>query len=414
MQFLSRKVYFELKRHLNNPEMSVILGPRQAGKTTLMLKIMDELKAEGKPCLYLNLDILEDKQYFLTQHTLINYIQKKLGKEGTVFLDEVHRLENAGLFLKGLYDMRESYKFVVSGSGSLELKASILEPMTGRKREFLCMPLSFSEFAANKLSVDFKDVSAALDTNKYEYSRLMDEYLAFGGYPRVVLSQTYEEKFSILSEIYKSYVERDIEVLLRVEKSAVFESLVRILANQVGNMVNKKELASTLGVTERTINKYIYLLEKTFILAIVRPFYSRVRKEITKAPKVFFMDLGLLALAQGRSPEVQSRAGGTFENACYLRLNELNLLDSVKFWRSKMGAEVDFVVRSPKTGKIIPVEVKSSVKKERALSKSLLSFIDKYKPDDCFIYNRENYFELERGRTKISGLPYHYSLPLAN
>ena len=391
--------------------MSVILGPRQAGKTTLMLKLMEELKASNKPAVYLNLGILEDKQYFLTQHTLIDRVQRLLGMEGVVFLDEIHRLENAGLYLKGLYDMKTPYKFVVSGSGSLELKANIMEPMTGRKREFLCMPLSFSEFAANRLSVNLKDLDSTIDSNKYELARLVDEYMAFGGYPRVVLSQTYEEKFSVLSEIYKSYLERDIEALLKVEKSGVFESLVRILASQVGNMVNKSELSSTLGVTERTIKKYTHLLEKTFIIAMVPPFYSRVRREITKSSKVFFMDLGMLALAQGRSPEVKFSEGGTFENACYLRLNELNLLERVKFWRSKTGAEVDFVIISPKTGKAIPVEVKSSVKEERPLSKSLISFIGKYKPNACFIYNRENSFESKRGNTKIGVLPYHYTLP---
>ncbi len=406
MRFLSRKVYLELKNGLTSPEMSVMLGPRQAGKTTLMLKLMEELELAGKACIYMNLDILEDRQYFVTQHTLVGHIQRKIGEDGVVFLDEVHRLENAGLFLKGLYDMRTPYKFVVSGSGSLELKANILEPMTGRKREFFCMPLSFSEFAANKLSVDFADVDNALDENKYECLRLISEYLAFGGYPRVVLGQTYEEKVSILSEIYKSYIERDIEALLKVEKSNVFESLVRILANQVGNVVNKKELSSTLGVTERTISKYIFLLEKTFILAMVSPFYRRVRKEITKSPKVFFMDLGLLALAQGRRPEVQFNAGGVFENACYLRLNELELLERVKFWRSKTGAEVDFVVISPETGGPIPIEVKSSVNEGFTLSRSLLSFMDKYRPQICFVYNKDKYFEMERKGAKIIVLPY--------
>jgi len=203
MQFLSRRIYFDLKNHLDSPEMSVILGPRQAGKTTLMLKLMEELKASNKPAVYLNLDILEDKQYFLTQHTLIDRVQRLLGMEGVVFLDEIHRLENAGLYLKGLYDMKTPYKFVVSGSGSLELKANIMEPMTGRKREFLCMPLSFSEFAANRLSVNLKDLDSTIDSNKYELARLVDEYMAFGGYPRVVLSQTYEEKFRFYQRFIK-------------------------------------------------------------------------------------------------------------------------------------------------------------------------------------------------------------------
>lgn len=409
MRFLPRKIYFEVKNHLAKPEISLILGPRQAGKTTIMLKLADELKKEEKRYAYFNLDVVEDKLYFQTQHTLLDRLQKLIGQApAVVFIDEIQRLENAGLFLKGLYDLQTGYKFVVSGSGSLELKANIIEPMTGRKRIFYCLPLSFTEFAADKLKVKFAEIASALNSNLHERKRVVSEYLTYGGYPRVVLSPTHQEKIEILSEIYKSYLEKDIQLLLKVEKEKVFEALVKILAAQTGNLVNYAELASTLGTTVKTVEKYLYLLEKTFILILVRPFFRNARKELIKSPKVYFYDLGLLQFAQGRLPAVEEEIKGeVFENACFLRLKELEILESPHFWRSRAGAEVDFIIFSRK-GKITPVEVKLSPTKIGTLGKSLISFFTKYQPEKAFIYTKEDAGTVKRFNTETTILPYHY------
>ena len=406
MKFLQRKVYLELKNHLSKPEMSLILGPRQAGKTTIMLKVVDDLKREGKPCAYFNLDVIEEKLYFRTQHTLLEQIKKIVGSSpAVVFIDEVHRLENAGLFLKGLYDLRSGHKFIVSGSGSLELKANIIEPMTGRKKIFSCLPLSFTEFVANRLDVSFDQIETALNANFHERQRLVNEYLLYGGYPRVVLASTHQEKVDVLSEIYKSYLERDIQLLLGVEKEQAFEALIKVLASQVGNLVNRAELASTLGVAEKTVEKYLYLLEKTFVLGLLRPFFRNARKELTKSPKVYFCDLGFLHLAQGILAAPPSELeGGVFENACFLRLGELNLLEVVRFWRSRSGAEVDFVILSE--GKPVPIEVKLKGK-VGTLGKSLISFFERYQPEKAFIYTKEKQAQIERYGVKVNYLPFH-------
>lgn len=408
MQFLKRTVYFQLKEHLNKPEISLILGPRQAGKTTIMLKLSEELKQEKRPFVYLNLDIIEDKQYFQTQHTLLDRVEKTVGKKPTVvFIDEIHRLENAGLFLKGLYDLKTPHKFVVSGSGSLELKANIVEPMTGRKRVFTCLPLSFGEFSANKLGVELNQVEKSLAINPFGSQRLMTEYLNYGGYPRVVLASTHQEKIEILSEIYKSYLEKDIQLLLGVEKEEAFNSLVKILGSQIGNLVNRAELSSTLGLGERTVEKYLFLLEKTFVIALVKPFFRNARKEIRKSPKVYFLDMGFLRLAQGATNTLTPKIeGGLFENACFLRLNELGFREKPHFWRSTSGAEVDFVISSPQTGEPVPIEIKSSVGKRRTLGKSLASFLDKYKPKKIFIYTKEEESSFKKLGTSVFIIPF--------
>jgi len=408
MQFLERTLYSQLKKHLSQPEISLILGPRQAGKTTLMLKLAEELTRKNQATAFFNLDVLEDKQFFQTQHTLLDRVKQIAGNQKTVvFIDEIHRLEDAGLFLKGLYDLQSPHKFVVSGSGSLELKANVIEPMTGRKKIFSCLPLSFTEFAANRLVADFEKVSAILKTNPHEERRLVNEYLTYGGYPRVVLSPTHQEKVETLTEIYQSYLERDIELLLKVEKTAAFQNLVKLLANQVGGLVNRAQLSSALGVTQRTVTKYISLLEKTFVVALVPPFYKSARRELTRSPKVYFLDLGLLHLAQGRLPLAPTAVeGGLFENACFLRLKELDLLEPPHFWRTKTGAEVDFIISSPRTGEAIPIEVKISQKKAETVGKGLISFMKKYHPWQTFIYTQEQSEEIEKFGHRIIYLPF--------
>ncbi len=418
MQFIPRQIYSDLKQHLTAPEISLILGPRQAGKTTIIEKLRNGLKEKNQPTVILNLDIIEDRQFFDSQHILLDFIEKKVGKrKAYVFIDEISRLENAGLFLKGLYDLKSNHKYLVTGSGSLELKASVMEPLTGRKKIFYCFPLSFSEFAAYKVGVEkanfdqlYADTTKILVTQPLLRQRIVNEYINFGGYPRVVLAQTEEEKTEILREIYTSYLDKDIKLLLKLDKERAFENLVKILAGQVGNLINRAELASTLGVTEKTVERYLYLLEKTFVIDLVRPFYTNIRKELVKSPKVYFVDLGFLYIAQAIRPTIERRVlGSVFENACWLRLNELDLIKSPQFWRTKSGAEVDFVTISDTTGKPIPIEVKMSP--PNSLGRSLLSFIKKYQPKEGFIY-----FESGKGngshrvyqQTTVHFIPYHW------
>lgn len=409
MIFLPRKIYQRLKNSFKQKEISLILGPRQAGKTTIMHKLSEELKSIGKLSAYFNLDILEDKQYFTTQHNLLDRIKKTVGeKPAVVFIDEIQRLDNSGLFLKGLYDINSPYKYVVSGSGSLELKSNILEPMTGRKIIFYCPPLSFSEFCAYKLQTDLNRTDKILaGSNPQEQSRIINEYINFGGYPRVVLAETYEAKTQILQEIYQSYLEKDIQLLLKVEKEESFSALVKILASQVGNILNRAALSSDLGVTEKTIKKYLYLLEKTFIIKLLKPYFRNVRKELKKSPKVYFVDLGLLRFAQGKVAKALPVEGNIFENACFLRLLELELFEEIKYWRTQSGAEVDFVISSPTTGKPIPVEVKTTFT-GASIGRGLFSFFSHYNPDTAFIYSLVNRQDIKRKDVDLHVIPYHH------
>ena len=155
---IKRNLLKQLKDHLVKKEISLIVGPRQAGKTTLMLFLKDYLEKRGEKTVFLNLDIERERQFFNSQEDLINKIKLEVGKsKAYVFIDEIQRKENAGLFLKGIYDMGLPYKFIVSGSGSLELKEKIHESLAGRKRVFELNTISFDEFVNFKTGYRYEE-----------------------------------------------------------------------------------------------------------------------------------------------------------------------------------------------------------------------------------------------------------------
>jgi predicted AAA+ superfamily ATPase len=407
---IERKLFEDLKRHLSQKEISLIVGPRQAGKTTLMLILRDYLVKQGNNTLFLSLDFGSDQPFFISQRNLVNKIQLEIGKKkGYVFIDEIQRREDAGIFLKGLYDSNLPYKFIVSGSGSLELKEKIHESLVGRKRIFELNTVSFKEFINFKTDCRYRDSLPeffALERDRTK--ELLIEYLNFGGYPRLLLEDEQREKARIIDEIYRSYLERDISYLLRVEKPESFSNLIKVLASQIGRLINYSELSSTLGISIQTIKNYLWYAEKTFIIHRISPFFRNIRKEITKSPVTYFYDLGLRNYALGlyggliHSPE----AGFVFQNFILNILRERFLPSpaGIHFWRTKDRAEVDFVIDLGQ--RILPVEVKFKEMKKPELGRSLRSFINKYQPEVAWVINMELREKIKLDKTEIHFMPF--------
>lgn len=376
--FIQRQLLNQLQKHLKQKEISLILGPRQAGKTTLVLKLKEDLEKQRQKTAYFNLDRLEDLELFQNQKNILAKIKFEYGeKKVFVFIDEIQRLTNAGLFLKGLYDYHSPYKFIVTGSGSLELKENLIEPLTGRKKSFYLYPLSFNEFFQFKTNKKAADFSQFYQFNQNEAQRILDEYLIFGGYPRVVLSKTRQEKQDSLEEIYSSYLEKDVKTLLGVEKDLAYQHLLRYLAGETGSLFKKSEICRNLGINIKTLNRYLFLLEKTFVIKLVRPFYKNITKELTKTPKVYFIDLGLRNfILQGfRSFFEREDRGKIFENFVFLQLLHRDPCFGIWFWRTNRGAEVDFILQEKN---LLAFEVKAGQIKPGLVGKSLLSFLKKY------------------------------------
>ncbi|MBE9582031.1 MAG: ATP-binding protein [Proteobacteria bacterium] len=408
---IERKLFSDLVGHLHQKEISIIIGPRQSGKTTLMDLLREHLDKKGERTLYLNLDIEWDRPHFESQSALLGKIELELSKKRAyVFIDEIQRKENAGLFLKGLFDLKLPYKFIVSGSGSLELKEKIHESLVGRKRLFELNTITFDEFINHKTDYKYKEnLAGFLEIEKDKTQQLLMEYMSFGGYPRVVLASELTEKIRIIDEIFSSILEKDIAYLLKVDKTEAFSALIKVLSSQIGNLINYSELSSTLNISYQTVKKYLWYSQKIFLLDIISPYARNVRKEITKSPVPYFWDLGLRNYALGIFGHLgsPSECGFIFENLVFLLLKEQIRFSATKlnFWRTKDKAEVDFVLERGRN--IVPIEVKYKSLKKTEVSRSLRSFIEKYSPDEAYVVNLDYSNTLRINKTTLFFLPYY-------
>ena len=407
---IKRKLFKSLKKHLKQKEITLLVGPRQAGKTTLLLMLKEYLAKRGEKTVFFNLDIEDDRRYFHSQTEFLNKVKLEIGEnEGFIFIDEIQQKENAGIFLKGIYDMNTIYKFIVSGSGSVELKEKIHESLTGRKRLFELTTLSFEEFVNFKTNYAYEDKLKDFFTiDKDKVNILLKEYLNFGGYPRVVLESRLEEKRLLINEIYKSYIEKDISYLLKVKKADTFSNLVRLLASQTGKITNYNELSSNLGLAHVTLREYLHHLEKTFILRRISPFFKNIKKEIRRAPVFYFYDLGLRNFSVSEFGNLYEReaAAFVFQNfVCNILIEKIeNTGARLFFWRTKDKAEVDFVI--DRGLEQIPIEVKFQRLKFPKIPIALRNFIKRYQPEKAYIVNLELRETLEIKKTKVFFIPY--------
>ena len=411
MNLIKRKIEHTIWDHLSKKEITLIIGPRQAGKTTLLQVIERRLQERKIPTLFLNLDIERHNEYFSSQDTFLHKLGLEFpGKRGVVFIDEFQRKENAGLFLKGIYDMDTGFKFVVSGSGSMELKESIHESLAGRKRMFDLLPLSISEIIHHKTAYRYEyRLQEYCSFEKNITGQYLDEYLQSGGFPRVVLENTSDEKRIVMDEIYRSYIEKDIVALLNIDRPDAFSRLLKLLATNIGLPVQYSTLAADSGLSVPTLRKYIMYAERTFSINVVTPFFTNKRKEITKSPVVYFTDPGFRNYSVGLFGNITHprEYGLLFQNFIYLLL-----LDhtrgrgwNIHFWRTTDKSEVDFVIDKKK--EVLPVEVKYSSLSKPAVSRSFRSFIEKYNPGEAWIVNLDYEKEIKINTTVVKFLPWY-------
>ncbi len=409
---IARDLLASLNAHLARKEITLLIGPRQAGKTTLLKYLVKSIEDKGQDCHFFNLDIDTDAQYFASQSTFLQRLDALSGSRKNrtfVFIDEVQRIENAGLFLKGLYDRDLPYKFIATGSGSLELKEKIAESLVGRKQNFYLNTVSPEEFVKYRVGRNAAESIGLLRTDPLLEEKLLLEYLQYGGYPRVVTSATDREKTEVLTEIFQGYIERDIQLLLRLEKSRAFVTLLQLVANRAGQMTNYNNLAGLSGISVPTLKNYLWYSEKTFITEAVTPFFRNKEKEIVKSPQYYFLDSGLrnYLLGMQNTASTQDQIGFLFQQMIFRMLKDFfaGSVSSIHYWRTQNQAEVDFVVN---TGiEVLPIEVKAHKRFKRKIGKSLYSFIEDYHPKEVWIVNRNLEEKMAKGETVIWFRPWY-------
>ncbi|MEN8138498.1 MAG: ATP-binding protein [Bacteroidota bacterium] len=381
---IERDIKYRIQESLKYKEITILIGARQVGKTTILKRIMSELDN----VVYFNLDIEQDNIYFNSQQELIRKTELEIGTEGGyVVIDEVQQKKDAGRFLKGLYDLDLPYKFIVTGSGGIELKEKIGEALTGRKYMIKMYPVSFNEFVNYKTRYRYKNrLESFFELENLKTLMLLEEYMSFGGYPAVVAADTIYRKKEIMNEIFTSYLTRDISILLGVKHPDKFVKMIRLLAVQSGYIINYSQLSQDVGLRLETLKTYLWYAEQTFIINLIHPFFTNPKKEITKSPTVYFNDLGLCNFTKTNFSS-QKNDGMIFQNLVYNLLRgkyEIGLY-KINFWRTKDKAEVDFVVQGEEG--IIPVEVKYSELKNMKITRSFRSFINKYAPKKAIVVN---------------------------
>jgi hypothetical protein len=303
----------------------------------------------------------------------------KKNKTVFLFIDEIQYAADPSNFLKYLYDVYgENLKIIATGSSAFYIDDKFTDSLAGRKRIFELHTLSFGEWLRFKGSIrllpelsQIREQKGYISSVHRELLEHFNEYLIFGGYPEIALENNKEEKILLLKELKNSFLKKDIDEA-GISYHDKFYFLITLLSGQSGNLVNRNELANTIGVDNKTIDKYLYVLQKCFHIELVRPFFSNQRKELTKMPKVFFKDTGMRNIALNRFFDFENREdqGQLLENYVYNRLTDLYDRDSIKYWRTTDKKEVDFVITTSfKEGLAYEVKLKyrnfklSSIKK---------------------------------------------------
>lgn len=398
--YYSRQIFPKLLNELNNKEIVVLTGSRQVGKTVLLRMLEGEVKKRNEKTIFLDLDLAENLESFSTLANFLSFL-KISGidpqRRAVVFIDEFQHSPTATAVLKNLSDHYPNLKIFSSGSSSTEINKSLKETLTGRKIVYKIHPLSFEEFLQFKGEEKYlnfiKNWTPEINLGEAEtdnFLKLLEEFLIFGGYPRVVLQNTYEEKISRLKEVYESYIKKDIKGIIKTDNILSYNKLIEILAVNNGKLLNINKIAVQTGFSRGEIEKYLFLLYETFVIQNINPFFSNMLKEITKMPKVYFEDTGLRNLAINNFNNLVKREdnGILLENFVANEIAKLNLIVwDLKFWRTKMQSEVDFIFQ--KNNIIYPIEVKFQKFKadKDSIPSGIKSFINQYHNQKAIIAN---------------------------
>jgi uncharacterized protein len=373
--YITRKIEESIGKHLTtNNEIIVVYGARQVGKTTLITKIIEKINLNA---LRINAEELKYQAVF-SSRDLATMQQLVEGYE-LLFVDEAQTIENIGINIKILHDALPKLKIILSGSSSFDLSNKIKEPLTGRTKTYMLYPLGFTEIKSLY--------------NTFELKEHVKEVLVLGGYPKLYTLKTRQEKIRHLNELASSYLYKDVLEFTKIKHSKKLYDLLRLLAFQIGNTVSIHELSKNLKLSSETVERYIDLLEKSFIIFRVSGFSKNLRKEISKQDKIFFYDLGVRNSIINNFSPIEDRVdiGQLWENFLLLERRKKIAFNqwyrATYFWRTYTGAELDYIEEYD--GVLNGFEFKWGSK----IPKVPKSWIENYSNATFEYINRENFLD---------------------
>ncbi len=387
---LKRKIFEKLIEQAKDRKIALLIGARQVGKTTLLRGIYEELSAKNK-CLFFDLDVLTNYEKVSTFENLTNLLkingyEEKQKEFFYLFLDEFQRYPDVVKIMKNVYDNLPNVKIFASGSSSLSIKNQIQESLAGRKLINELFPLDFEEFLLfkdqAKLAENLVNLRKLegdkLDLSLRSYKNYLEEFMIFGGYPEVVLKNKNEEKKQILDSIFDLYVKNDLVEYLNVNKLLNVKQLIEFLAINSGQKIKYEEISKVSSLEFNEIKRYLDILSETYLIEILRPFYSNKNKELIKIPKIYFIDNGVRNYFINNFNDIRLRndSGFLFEGFILSELLKSGKKE-IKFWQDKNFNEIDLILEEG--GKIIPIEVKFREDLKAEHLRSLNIFLEKYK-----------------------------------
>lgn len=357
-KIIKRQIIDEIEQYLFIDSILVLHGARQVGKTFIMRYLMTFLKDKKEVVYYID---LEDSRFQTKLDEGVDAFMGLLKDEGLltdkklfVFIDEIQYLKNPSSFLKLIADHHKEIKLIVSGSSSFDIKNKFKNSLVGRTINFEIFPLSFREFLTFKNYNAIPDkIHTSIKIN--ELAGLFNEYVIFGGYPAVVLEPSIKIKEKLLQQIIDTYIKKDISELGNITEIDKFNKLVKVLASQSGQMLNVTELANTCDISKQTIEKYLFILENTYIIKLVRPYSRNLRSELFKTPKIYFYDTGLAQMLWLKSLPKEI-IGHIFETSIFSELTKKYSRANIYYWRTMDKKEIDFVLEIKND--ILPIEAK--------------------------------------------------------
>ena len=395
--YIERDLEKKIQKYLKRKEIIAIAGARQCGKTTLVHHVFSKLK---------NKEIISfDDQEILNlfSNNIKLFIELYVEGKDYLFIDEFQYAKQGGKQLKYIYDTHK-IKIFISGSSSPDLAIHGLKYLVGRVFLFNLYPLSFTEFLRYKnrklYNIYLKNKVSSSFVNYLK--KYYDEFIIYGGYPNVVLAERKEVKIEVLKGIYDTYFLREIREILQLPDNFKLIKLIKLLALQIGNVVNYSELSSSLDMNHFELMKNLNVLNQTFICIEAKPFFTNKKKELIKSPEFFFLDNGFRNLVVKNFNRLDNRSDFGYLHENFVASEIVKKDNELMYWRTKVKAEVDFILE--KQGEIIPIEVKSHLKTKK-ITRSFRNFLESYKPKKGFIFSEDLVDKMKVGKTIVQFNP---------